>query len=126
MNTPSFTNIQRSWLSATKLKKMMTQKRKISRIWTFDNLRDSLAILNSNKRQMIFESNNLRVFVPFDTKEGEHYVEPVREDLNEANLDHLYNMTVRCEHYINTIVDGKFKWRSISSCSSNSYEAIIN
>ena len=58
--------------------------------WAFDNL----TILNLKKRQMIFEYEDLKVIAPLDRKEGERYMELVREDLDKADLNHFYNIIV--------------------------------
>lgn len=56
--------------------------------WDFDNL----SILNFKKRQMRFESKDLRVVTPLDLEEGEFQVDPMREDLDKFNLDHFYDI----------------------------------
>lgn len=69
---------------------------------------------------------DLRVVTPLDPNEGDQYIEPVREDLDDVDLENIYKVTVRCEDYINPIVDAKINWASISSCSSDFDEALEN
>ena len=40
---------------------------------------------------MSFKSENIRVIMPLDPNGGECYIENVREDLDEVDLDHFYN-----------------------------------
>lgn len=47
--------------------------------WAFDNM----AIINLNKRQKIFEGNNMRVIVPL-------YTELVREEYCTTDIDNIY------------------------------------
>lgn len=70
--------------------------------WAFDNL----VILKLKKREMVFDSEDLRVAVPLDICKGEQYFELVREDLDKVDLNHFYKVTMRCEDYINPTTDG--------------------
>ena len=90
--------------------------------WDFDNL----AILNLNKRKMSFESKDLSVVAPLDPEEGDRYVELVREDLEDMDLDKFYKVTAQREDYIKPTKDGKFSWTRISSCLVYFDEALEN
>jgi hypothetical protein len=83
--------------------------------WAFDNL----AFLYLKKRQMSFELEDLRVVAPLDLEEGDRYVEPVREDLDNIEYDHFYKVIAQQEDYINPIADGKLS-------SSNSNDVLEN
>lgn len=59
---------------------------------------------------MNFEFEDLRVVAPLDPKEGDCYIETLREDLDEFNLDRFYNVIVQREYYINPTAYGKLTW----------------
>jgi hypothetical protein len=86
--------------------------------WAFENY----TIIDLKKRHMIFEVENLKVISSLDPTEGRRYVEPGKG----KELDNLHNMTTRMNNYVNPTVDGVLSWRSISSCASNSEEALEN
>jgi hypothetical protein len=86
--------------------------------WAFENQ----TIIDLKKRQMIFEVENLKVTVSLDPTEGRRYVEPVKG----KELDNLYNMTAWMDDYVNPTINGVLSWRSISSCASDSEEALEN
>ena len=75
---------------------------------------------------MSFEDSEIRVVVPIDPLEGKRYVEPVHSEGKENYLDHLYNIMSLKEDYINPTADGNLSWRSVSSCMSDSGEALEN
>lgn len=75
---------------------------------------------------MSFKSKYLRVVKPLDLDKGNKYVELLREELNDFELNNFYKVTVWCEDYINPIVDGKLSWTSIISCSFDSNDAFEN
>lgn len=54
--------------------------------WEFSNM----AIINLKKRQMIFESNNVRFNLPLDPLEGARSIEPVKEEYNTDDIDNIY------------------------------------
>ena len=68
----------------------------------------------------------MRVVSPIDPLEGQRYVEPVYNEGQGDYLDQIYNVTVLQEDCINSTVDGKLSWKSASSCTSNSGEALEN
>ena len=48
---------------------------------------------------------------------------------NEGQVDHfdnIYNFTTLIEDYINPNADGNLRWKCMSSCTSNSGEALEN
>lgn len=90
--------------------------------WAMDNH----AIINVKKRLMTFEDNKIRVIAPLDPEDGPRYIEPIREEDESKELENIYKVTARQQDYINPTVDGKLSWRSISSCTSESDEALEN
>ena len=87
---------------------------------------DNLVVLNLKKRQMSFESEDLRVVALLDPDEGDRYIEPMREDLKDIDLENFYKVIARWEDYINPTVDRNMSWTSINSFSSNSDDALEN
>jgi len=69
---------------------------------------------------MIFQVVDLRVTAPLDPTKERRYVEAARG----KELDNLYSMTTLMDDYINPIVECVLIWKSISSCVSNSEEAL--
>lgn len=55
---------------------------------------------------MIFEKKSLRVVVPLELAEGEHYVEPVRNEENNEELDCLYQINAQDQDQVNSTADG--------------------
>ena len=66
----------------------------------------------------------MRVVGLIEPLEGKRYVEPVRGECHEENLDTIYNISSMVVDYINPTTNGKLSWKSVSSCSSNSREAL--
>ena len=58
------------------------------------------AIINLKRRQMTFEGNGLRVIIPLDPSQGERYTEPLRDEEEQDNLDHIYNITATDADYV--------------------------
>lgn len=57
---------------------------------------------------MSFEYEDFRVVAPVDPYEGEWYVQLVRDDLDDVELDIFYKITAHSQdYYINPITDGK-------------------
>ena len=73
--------------------------------WEIDND----AVINLKKRQMNFEGKGLRVIVPLDPSQGERYTEPVRDEDQDV-LDHIYNITVKEEYYVDPTAEGIMDW----------------
>ena len=68
----------------------------------------------------------MRAVSPIDPLEGQIYVEPVNSEGQGDYLDHIYNVTSLQSDYINPTADGNLSWRSTSSCTSDSGEALEN
>ena len=83
-------------------------------------------IINFKRRTLSFEDDEMRVFVPLDPLEGQRYVEPVFNEVQGGHLDNIYNVTALEEDYINLTADGNLSWRCMSSCTSDSGEALEN
>ena len=86
--------------------------------WTINNY----TIINFKKRILSFEDEEMRVVSPIDPLKGQRYVEHVYNEGHGDYLEQIYNVTAMQEDYINPIVDGKLRWKSSSSCTSNSGE----
>lgn len=75
---------------------------------------------------MVFEKNFVRVVIPLDPAEGAWYTEPIHDDYDEKDIDHLYNLTTWDEDWINPTTDGHISWEKDSSCQSDSNEELVN
>jgi len=58
------------------------------------------------KGSMVFEKHGLRVVVPLDPAKGAQYIEPVCDDYDDEEIDHIYMLTMRDEEWIKPIADG--------------------
>ena len=63
---------------------------------------------------------------PIDLLEGQRYIEPVHSEGQGDHIDHIYNITSAGDDYINPTTNGKMSWHSVSSCTSDSGEALQN
>ena len=68
----------------------------------------------------------MRVVSPIDPLEGRRYVELVYSEGQGDYLDHIYNISAPKDDYIHPTMDGNLSWRSASSCTSYSGEALGN
>lgn len=84
---------------------------------------DMNEVINMKKRKMIFEKKSLRVVVPLDPEEGSRYMEPVRDNKSDDDLECIYKITAREQDWVNT-TDDRILWERKSSCTSNSDEEI--
>lgn len=50
-------------------------------------------VINLKKRKMIFEKKSLRIVVPLDLVKGSCYIEPVRDDERDDDLNCIYKIT---------------------------------
>ena len=90
--------------------------------WAIDNQ----TIINFKKRILSFEDDEMMVVAPINPLEGQRYVEPVYSEGQGDYLYHIYNVTSLKYDYINPTSDGNLSWRSTSSCTSYSREALEN
>ena len=90
--------------------------------WAIDNH----TIINFKKRILSFEDDEMRVVSPIDPLEGQRYVEPVYDEGQDDYLNHIYHVTALEEYYVNSIVNGNMSWKSASSCTFVSGEALEN
>ena len=88
--------------------------------WVIDNE----AIINFKKGILTFEYSELRVVAPTDPLKGQRYVEQVNSEGQGGYMEHIYSITYARDDYVNPKADGKLSWRSISSCASDSGEAL--
>ena len=77
---------------------------------------------NFKNRFITFENKDVRVFAPMDPQEGNHYIEPVKDEVVRS-WDHAYNIS---KDYIHPTVTGKLGWWSASSTSLDSNDALEN
>ena len=63
---------------------------------------------------------------PIDPLKGQRYVDLVNSEGRGDYLDHIYNITSRGDDYVNPTTNGKLSWQSVSSCTSDSGEALGN
>jgi len=54
---------------------------------------DMNGVINLKKRKMIFEKKSLRIVVPLNPAEGARYIQPVRDDNSDDDLDCIYKIT---------------------------------
>ena len=87
---------------------------------------DNHTIINFKKRILTFEYSELRVVAPIDLLKGHRYVNLVNSEGQGNYIDRIYNITSIRDDYVNPIVDENLSWRSISSCTSDSGEALEN
>ena len=66
----------------------------------------------------------MRVVSPIDPFEGQIYIELVYNKGQRDYLDKIYNVTTMHEDYTNPEADGNLSWRCVSSCTSDSGEAL--
>jgi len=90
--------------------------------WAIDNQ----TIINFKKRILSFEGDEMRVVSPIDPFEGKRYVEHVYNEEQVEYLDQIYNVTAMHEDHISPTVDGNLSWKRMSSCTSDSGEALEN
>ena len=83
---------------------------------------DIMEAFNFKNRFITFENKDVRVFAPMDPQEGNHYIELVKDKVGRS-WDHVYNIS---EDYIHPTVNGELGWRSESSTSSDSNDALEN
>ena len=90
--------------------------------WEIDNQ----TIINFKKWIFSFKDSKMRVVAPIDPLEGHRYVKPMHSEGKENYLDQVCNIMSSREYYINPTADGKLSWRSVSSCTCGSGEALEN
>ena len=88
--------------------------------WVFENQ----TIINLKTRKMTFESRYCRVIAPLDPSEGERFVEPTFQDIEEINQ--LHRTIVHDEDYVNPTIDIVLSWRRITSCIIDSDTGLEN
>ena len=74
---------------------------------------------------MTFEGKGMRVIVPLDPSQGERYIEPVRDEDQDA-LDHIYNITAQEEDYVDPTAEGIMDWQCDSSYMTDSDDGLEN
>ena len=74
---------------------------------------------------MTFEGKELRVIVPLDPSQGERYTEPLQDEDQDV-LDHIYNITVKEEDYVDPNAEGIMDWQCDSSCMTDLDDGLEN
>ena len=69
---------------------------------------------------MTFVNQDIRVMAPMDPNKGQIYIEPMKGELLRG-WDHAYNIS---EDYIHPTANKELGWRSTSSASSDSDDAL--
>ena len=87
---------------------------------------ENQTIINFKRRTLSFEDYEMKVVATLDPLEGQRYVEPVFNEGQGDHLDNIYNVTSLEEDCINPIADGNLRWKCVSSCTSDSGEALEN
>ena len=87
--------------------------------WEMENA----AVIKLKKRHMTFEGKDLWVIVPLDPSQGERYTEPLRDEDQDV-LDHIYNITVKEEYYVDPNAEGIMDWQCDSSCMTDSDDGL--
>ena len=82
--------------------------------------------INLKRRTLSFEDLGMRVVMPIDPPEGQRYVEPLKGEYHEGNLDTIYNIFSMMDDYINPMTNGKLGWRSVRSYSLDLGETLEN
>ena len=88
--------------------------------WAIDNQ----TIMNFKKIILSFKDDEMRVVSPIDPLERQRYVKLVNSEGQGDYLDNIYNVRALKYDYVNPIADGSLSWRSASSYTSNSVEAL--
>jgi hypothetical protein len=83
-------------------------------------------VVELKKRRMTFEGDGLKFIAPLDHSEGRRYTEPIREEDHAYDLENIYKLTERKQDYINPTAYGNLSWKSDSTFSSDSEEALEN
>ena len=83
-------------------------------------------IINFKKMIISFEDEEMRVISPIDPFEGKIYVQPVYDEGKVDYLDQIYNVTSMHEDHISLTENGNLSWKCMSSCISDSGEALEN
>ena len=83
---------------------------------------DILVVIKFKKRISNFKNHDIRFIAPMDPCEGRRYVKPIKEEV-VGGWDHVCNIL---EDYVHPTVDGELGWRSSSSTSSDSDDALEN
>ena len=81
-----------------------------------------MAVINSKKRVMTFENQDVRVIATMDPQKGRRYIKLVKDEVGRS-WDYDYNIS---EDYIQPTINGKLGQCIASSASSDSDDALEN
>ena len=85
---------------------------------------DMNGVIDLKKWKMIFEKNSLCIVVSLDPPEGARYIEPMRDDDNDDELDCIYQIMMQYQDWVNPTADGRISWEHDTSYTSDSDEEI--
>ena len=74
---------------------------------------------------MTFEGKGLRVIIPLEPSQGERHTEPLRNQDQDV-LDHIYNITMKEEDYVDPTAEGIMDWQCDSSYMTDSDDGLEN
>ena len=74
---------------------------------------DKNVVINLKQRKISFEIDTLGVVYPLNTREGDRYIEPVRDGLERKDIDIIYNITrekrtMQIQQYMEILVGDVF------------------
>jgi hypothetical protein len=64
---------------------------------------------------MSFETDNLCMITPLHPNEWDYYNEMVYENAQRLVIKNIYKITGCREYYVNPMMDGELRWRSVNS-----------
>lgn len=83
---------------------------------------DMKGIINLKRCTMTFEKKSLHVVVPLDPAEWEHYSEPIHNEENNDELDHIYQITAQNPGQMHYNDNKRTSWERESICTIDSEE----
>ena len=105
---------------------IVDDKKTYPALFGIDSTINNHNIINFKKIILSFKYLEIRVVVPIDPLKGQRYVKLVNSEGKGNYLDQLYNVMSSRDNYINPTTDGNLSWRSLSSHTSDSGEALEN
>jgi len=67
---------------------------------------DMNGVINLKKCKMIFEKMSLCIAIPLDPVEGSQYIDQVRDNNNNDDLDLIYKITMHKKYWVNPTMYG--------------------
>ena len=82
----------------------------------------SMTVINFKNHVMTFENQYIRFIALMESNEGRRYIELVKDEVVRG-WDHAYNIS---KDYVYITTDGELDWRTASSATSSSDDALEN